>query len=67
MYQVIIYNYPSRARRVEEYGSEKRALNYFYGLCHKHNLDNIESDKYGNYTAGGIGYDYYIQLIVPND
>jgi hypothetical protein len=62
MYTLIISNYPNRTSQTIEFNGIREALNSFIERCDALGLQYRE-DNLGNFTAGGIGNDYSIELI----
>ena len=58
MKTIVIYNYVKNQEIVKEFTRAEDALNYFRLFCDDNNLEYNECST----SAGGIGYDYYIEL-----
>jgi hypothetical protein len=62
MYTLIIYNRPNRTSQTFEFRNIREALTSFIERCDAFDL-NYREDNNGNFSAGGIGSDWEIELI----
>jgi len=62
MYQLIITNMNTGEQQLFNYNSKKNAINHFTERCDERGYDWFEMPMLNGYEAGGIGYDYRIEL-----
>jgi len=67
MYKIVITPMTSQVGqpKEEQFGKWLDAYGYYLTFAESHNLNNVEyTGAEMNLSAGGIGYDYRIELIV---